>query len=690
MTNCTDAVRTAPGGDDVITILKKSFIRLSMPIFPLYTIFEGVCTCKDGAKCETPGKHPIEEWTEVRTTNTGKIHDWIDRHGRCNWGGATGKVSGVFAVDIDPRHNGVETFDALEKEYGKIPDTRIHKTGGGGVHLIFSIPRGMTIKNGSNVLGPGVDIKGEDGYIVLPPSRHISGGQYEVLNDVPPAEPPEWLIRLIQNGSGIRQEKTSSGSKKSGKIPRFKLPDKIPDGTRNSTLFSYARSLAMKGISKNAAIFEVQEKNRERCTIPLPDSEIESIVNSAYDSGKYDVVSTGEKTGVDPAIHETAMKILTYEDPIEFLKGEFHKIHIGDDAGFYGLTASLGCQLAGNTDGLQPAFTGKSGGGKTDICLAYFHLLPEEFKRRGSFSNMSLFYEPLSTGTVIMLDDAQNLTDDYKDMIKQATSHYQEPYSRLTVKQQTAVTLTLPARPVFLLTSVDGAFQDQILNRQLALTVDETTDQDQRVMDATKTRYQTGKPKFPETEEVQICREIWRILKTSPPVFVAIPFKIEWQRPENRRNLAQFFDTIAGFTAVMQFQRERDADNCVIAKKEDGEMARDRVWSAISRSQVSKLTGPQIEVLRIIYTTGEHDTLTDTRSLPRPDVQRILNWPSSKLSRAVHGIKGEGGLDDKWPSFYIQTVNKKEGNKTIQYQVFYLTGNFDVISQYQTIVSFPE
>lgn len=690
MTNGTEALTpVTTETPDTITILKKAFVRMNMPVLPLYTVFDGRCTCPKQTECEDQGKHPIPPW-EAATTNAGKIHDWIEQHGRCNWGGLTGSRSGVFAVDVDPRHNGNVTLTELEAKYGKLPPTREHRTGGGGVHIFFNVPRGATIKSVSNALGPGVDIKAEGGMVVLPPSRHISGGVYEILNDVPPVDPPEWLISLIQNGARSPKEKISESSKKSGKTPKFKLPDKIPDGTRNSTLFSYARSLAMKGISKNAAILELQDKNRERCAIPLPDSEVESIVNSAYDAGKYEVVSSEGKNLADPNIREQALKILVHGDPVEYLRSVFHKIHIGDDAGFYGLTASFGCQLTANTDGLQPSFTGKSGGGKTDICLAYFHLLPDEFKRRGSFSNMSLFYEPLSTGTVIMMDDAQNLTDDYKDMIKQATSHYQEPYSRLTVKQQTSVALSLPARPVFLLTSVDGAFQDQILNRQLALTVDETSDQDMRVMDATLSRYKTGRPKFPETEEVKICREMWRILKTSLPVFVAIPFNIEWQRPENRRNLTQFMDTIAGFAAVMQFQRERDANNCIIAKKSDGELARDKVWSSISRSQVSKLTGPQIDVLRTIYTAGDHDTLTNTRALARPDVQRILNWPSSKLSRAVHGIKGEGGLEDKWPSFYIQNVTRKEGNKIIQYQVFYLAGEFDVISQFQDIVRFSD
>lgn len=276
MTDGTDAATPKTvETPDTISTLKKSFIGLSMPIFPLYTVFDGKCTCGD-PECEkkrNQGKHPRVEWTKERTTNTGKIHEWIERYGACNWGGATGKLSGVFVVDIDPRHGGDKTFNDLEMQYGKIPDTRIHKTGGGGVHIIFSIPRGVTIKSGSNVLGPGVDIKGEDGFIVLPPSRHISGGQYEILNDVPPVLPPDWLIKLLQNGSGETSGNVALG---------FKMPDTLCEGERNATFFSAARSMAMKGLSKEATFAALCKENQTRCQPPLNEIEVRNIVDSAF------------------------------------------------------------------------------------------------------------------------------------------------------------------------------------------------------------------------------------------------------------------------------------------------------------------------------------------------------------------------------------------------------------------------
>lgn len=277
MTGATTSHAT-PAPVDIIGTLKKSFVRLNMPVFPLYSVFDGKCTCGD-PECVNQGKHPIVgHWKEDSTTNNGRIHEWIDQYGRCNWGGATGKISGVFAVDIDPRHGGDKTFNDLEKTHGKVPDTRIHRTGGGGVHIIFAVPRGMVIPNITGVL-PGIDIKGENAYIVLPPSRHISGGEYSILNDVPPADPPEWLIKLIQNGSGIGE----------GKPTGYRMPDTIPAGERTTTLFSAARSMRMKGFSEEAISAAIQIENEKRCVDPpVPERKLQGIIRDAsrnYEAG---------------------------------------------------------------------------------------------------------------------------------------------------------------------------------------------------------------------------------------------------------------------------------------------------------------------------------------------------------------------------------------------------------------------
>ena len=87
-------------------------------------------------------------------------------------------------------------------------------TGGGGEHIIFSCPDGISIKNYSRTpgsvppLGPGIDIRARGGYIVAPPSRHINGRRYEFSvdhhpQDTPLALLPDWLVeRLIKHRAG--------------------------------------------------------------------------------------------------------------------------------------------------------------------------------------------------------------------------------------------------------------------------------------------------------------------------------------------------------------------------------------------------------------------------------------------------------------------------------------------------------
>ena len=99
-------------------------------------------------------------------------------------------------LDIDPQHGGEETLDGLEAKHGKLPHTPMALTGGGGQHHLFVCPPGF----GNTVarFGPGTDTRGERGYIVAPPSKHISGGTYEWELSSDPANValapmPKWL-----------------------------------------------------------------------------------------------------------------------------------------------------------------------------------------------------------------------------------------------------------------------------------------------------------------------------------------------------------------------------------------------------------------------------------------------------------------------------------------------------------------
>jgi hypothetical protein len=390
-------------------------------------------------------------------------------------------------------------------------------------------------------------------------------------------------------------------------------------------------------------------------------------------------------------VEQEADRILRESDPIEYLKEQFLKIHIGDEIIFYGLLASIGSQLCRPSEGIQPGLSGESGKGKTDACRALFHLLPEEYKMRGSFSNKSLFYHLKKPGTILFFDDAARLSDDIQDMIKQSTSAFQEPFLHRTVDQGKPKELALPARLVYWITSVGGNFELQFLNRQLNLSVDDSTNQDERVMSITLERYQQGDGRFTESEEVNICREIFKLLKDGGPVTVKIPFadKIHWNQPKNRRNLPMFLDTVNAFAAFRQYQRKRDSDGAILATADDFDLAK-RLWTGISREQVGKLTKDDLRLLDCIMRHGEKSYL-GVYSISRQNAKKILGFSHYKMDLIIHGKNGAGGIKEKVEGFDLikgmKKVDLSNGvSKTVHSDDLEYDGSLNTFGQFNDIV----
>jgi len=160
-------------------------------VFPLHGVEGGACTCgKDG--CSSPGKHPrTPSGFKDATTDEGTVRDWWRQWPQANVGIAAGRASGIVVVDIDPRHGG--TLEAL----GDVPETARVQTGSGGWHLYFRYPTAADVPNSTNKLAPGVDVRGEGGYVVAPGSLHRSGRCYAWELDVALAELPRHLLERM-------------------------------------------------------------------------------------------------------------------------------------------------------------------------------------------------------------------------------------------------------------------------------------------------------------------------------------------------------------------------------------------------------------------------------------------------------------------------------------------------------------
>ena len=270
-------------------VCAKAYARRGWAVFPIHSPRGGgVCSCGDPS-CRSPGKHPrTATGLKEATTDIGKIQTWWDTWPDANIGVVTGRTEGaaLLCVDIDPRHGGNDTLNALELTHGILPPHLIARTGGGGSHHIFTIPDGERIRSGSGKLGPGVDVKGEGGYFIAAPSLHVSGSRYEWVNLDPilgnkeyrPEDnlPPTWLLELLGNG-----RPSAPGAPSTSPSP---IPDKITEGVRNDTLFRLAAALRAKGLGKEAIQAALLVENRARCQPPLPEDEVRSIAGSV---GRY-------------------------------------------------------------------------------------------------------------------------------------------------------------------------------------------------------------------------------------------------------------------------------------------------------------------------------------------------------------------------------------------------------------------
>lgn len=147
-----------------------------------------------------PGeKRPrLKDWPDKATTDTEVIRDWWVQMPDSNIGLATGAVSGFWVLDIDPKSDGDEALAALEAEHGQLPYTFAVRTGSGGTHYYFTIPEGFLPTNSPGRLkGSGIDVRGEGGQVLAPPSRTVIG-EYRVKTAANIAPAPEWLLDLIR------------------------------------------------------------------------------------------------------------------------------------------------------------------------------------------------------------------------------------------------------------------------------------------------------------------------------------------------------------------------------------------------------------------------------------------------------------------------------------------------------------
>lgn len=164
---------------------------------------------------KTPCGHLAPHGVKDATTNTDQIHAWWDAEPQANIGLATGRESGVIVIDLDG--------DRAEDAYGRLlaahgppgepwcTDGASVRTGSGW-HLYLRPPKLVDIRNSASKIAPGIDIRGEGGYVIAPPSIHPTGRRYIWRDPIPdrglPLLSPTW-VRLLNPPTRTRTTRPS-------------------------------------------------------------------------------------------------------------------------------------------------------------------------------------------------------------------------------------------------------------------------------------------------------------------------------------------------------------------------------------------------------------------------------------------------------------------------------------------------
>ena len=201
-----------------------AYARAGLPVFPL----------------QPGGKTPLVARGFYRaTTDESTITQWWRRHPAANIGIPTGPASGWVVLDIDPRHDGLYSLAQLQRAVTHhatdthqppvhVLATRIQHTGGGGLHLVFGWRNdlAMPLRNTTCFAGyPGLDLRGQAGYIVVAPSRHQSGERYRWLHEGALMPFPDHLVDLLRASARAEAPPPLSWQPRVSGIPHVRRTD---------------------------------------------------------------------------------------------------------------------------------------------------------------------------------------------------------------------------------------------------------------------------------------------------------------------------------------------------------------------------------------------------------------------------------------------------------------------------------
>jgi bifunctional DNA primase/polymerase-like protein/primase-like protein len=222
--------------------------------------------------CRPAAKSPATpHGCQDATVDPEQINRWWRANPDFNVAVATGETSQLFIADVDGL-DGAAELRKLEAEHGELPPTWDVLTPNHGRHVGFAWP-GCPVRNSASKLAPNIDIRGQGGYVLVPPSR-LARGIYAWSVDCADeiAEAPPWLIDRVAGPQAVAP------------MPPADWCDLIDagvaEGARDTTVTRLAGYLLAQRVDALVTLELLRAWNAARCRPPLPDKDIERIVGS--------------------------------------------------------------------------------------------------------------------------------------------------------------------------------------------------------------------------------------------------------------------------------------------------------------------------------------------------------------------------------------------------------------------------
>jgi hypothetical protein len=230
------------------------------------------------------------------TIDESAIRLWWDGKPFLNVGVAMGSVSGIWALDVDGEPGAASVMD-LEQRHGELPDTLTFRTPRGGRQHLFTLPPGVTITSSIGIL-PGIDVRGDGGYSVLPPSVRPEG-PYAFTSEAPVAAPPGWLVELVTTRQPARGT-TAQADELTVEATAFRDHPGAGEGTRNRDAARLAGCELAKGTPAATVLVDAIAW-AGRCRPPMAIDELGDVLVSiaGRESAKPEPLAPGDEFDAD-------------------------------------------------------------------------------------------------------------------------------------------------------------------------------------------------------------------------------------------------------------------------------------------------------------------------------------------------------------------------------------------------------